>query len=200
MGGNKYHDFELLFEKRYSQGLQTTVMYTYSYAESQDFYYNEFDAKTLLPAQQPQPPPPFRVDRHLRATLRQGPQVGPNRPAEASGRRLAIELDLPGSKAGPPRPGPTLLLRRHQQHRERLQAQRIPARDVHLWFDPNLAYRGSGAIPSGFTGFEGRRCQPAGRLSPACFPRPSRLPPRGRLPRMGRQDPASLSPGGARQH
>ena len=42
--------------------------------------------------------------------------------------------------------------------------------DIHGWFDPAIAYRGSGAIPSGFTGFEGRSANQPGAYHVRVFP------------------------------
>lgn len=42
-GVNRYHDFQVQIEKRFTQGLQTSLMYARSKSEASDFYYNEFD-------------------------------------------------------------------------------------------------------------------------------------------------------------
>jgi hypothetical protein len=44
------------------------------------------------------------------------------------------------------------------------------SQDVHLWFNPDIAYRGTGAVPSGFTGFEGRSANQPGTFHERVFP------------------------------
>jgi hypothetical protein len=44
------------------------------------------------------------------------------------------------------------------------------SRDVHLWFDPDIAFRGTGAVPSGFTGFDGRAASQPGVFHTRVFP------------------------------
>jgi hypothetical protein len=170
MGGNKYHDLQLLFEKRYSQGLHTSVLYTYSYAESQDFYYNEFDEKPLY-----QPNTLNRPHRFVWTAIYELPfgkgrkfvQTGPLRHV-VGGWQLSWIYQ---AQSGPPTTwgnlfyyGDTGAIADAFQHRESHE------RDVHLWFDPTLAYRGSGAIPSGFTGFEGRSANQPGAFHQRVFP------------------------------
>lgn len=43
-------------------------------------------------------------------------------------------------------------------------------RNVHLWFDPQIAYRGTGAVPSTFSGFEGRSASQPGAFQVRTFP------------------------------
>ncbi len=44
------------------------------------------------------------------------------------------------------------------------------SRDIHTWFDPNIAFRGSGSIPQGFQGFEGRAAMQPGQFQTRTFP------------------------------
>lgn len=44
------------------------------------------------------------------------------------------------------------------------------AADLRQWFDPSIAFRGTGAIPSGFQGFEGRAAQQPGSYHVRMFP------------------------------
>ncbi|MCL5742939.1 MAG: hypothetical protein M1541_03285, partial [Acidobacteria bacterium] len=48
MGSNKYYDIQVQFERRFSRGFQSAVMYTYAHGEEQDYYYNEFDPKPMV--------------------------------------------------------------------------------------------------------------------------------------------------------
>jgi hypothetical protein len=68
MGGTRYHDLEVLFEKRYSRGFHTSVMYTYSNSETQDYYLNEFDALPSYEANNLTRPHRLVWTKRLRAT------------------------------------------------------------------------------------------------------------------------------------
>ena len=46
----------------------------------------------------------------------------------------------------------------------------VHSKDIHQWFDGSIAYRGSGSIPSGFVGFEGRASNQPGSYNTRVFP------------------------------
>jgi hypothetical protein len=46
----------------------------------------------------------------------------------------------------------------------------VHSKDIHVWFDPNIVYKGSGAVPSGFVGFEGRSGSQPGSYHVRMFP------------------------------
>ena len=48
--------------------------------------------------------------------------------------------------------------------------EKAHSQDVHLWFDPSIAYRGTGPVPSGFNGFEGRAANQPGTFHRRVFP------------------------------
>jgi hypothetical protein len=48
--------------------------------------------------------------------------------------------------------------------------EEVHADNIHLWFDPSIAYRQSGAIPSGFVGFDGRSGTQPGAYHVRVFP------------------------------
>jgi hypothetical protein len=43
-------------------------------------------------------------------------------------------------------------------------------KDIHAWFDPGIAYRGSGPLPANFAGFEGRAANQPGAFHTRVFP------------------------------
>jgi hypothetical protein len=45
----------------------------------------------------------------------------------------------------------------------------VHSKDIHMWFDPSIAYKGTGPIPAGFTGFEGRSSMQAANWQVATF-------------------------------
>jgi hypothetical protein len=170
MGGNTYHDFSILMNRRYSQGLHTAVMYTYAYSETQDYYHNEFDSE-----------PSWRVsDQHrphrfVWTAIYELPFGRGKRWAQAGvpnylfgGWQLSSHYQF---QSGPPTnwgnyffygdPDNIEDVFKHSESRER---------DIHLWFDPSIAYRGSGPLPEGFTGFEGRAAAQPGAFHTRVFP------------------------------
>jgi hypothetical protein len=48
---------------------------------------------------------------------------------------------------------------------------KVNSADIHTWFDPTIAYKGTGAIPAGFVGFEGRSANQASAYQLRVFPR-----------------------------
>src|SRR5439155_13073063 len=40
-----YHDLQVQFERRFSRGFQTSVLYTYAASDTTDYYLNEFDTQ-----------------------------------------------------------------------------------------------------------------------------------------------------------
>jgi hypothetical protein len=170
MGGNKYHDFQLLFEKRYSQGFHTSVIYTYSYAESQDFFYNEFDADPSY-----QPNNLNRPHRFVWTAIYELPFGKGRKWVQSSPLRHVVggwQLSwIYQAQSGPPTAwGNYFYYGDMNEIANVLQHSESSRSDVHLWFDPNIAYRGSGAVPSGFTGFEGRAANQPGNFHARVFP------------------------------
>jgi len=170
MGRNKYHDFELLFEKRYSHGLHTAVLYTYSYAESQDFYYNEFDTKPSY-----QPNNLNRPHRLVWTAIYELPfgkdrkwlQTGPLQHL-VGGWQLSWIYQF---QSGPPTTWGNLFYYGDiNKIADAFKHSESHNRDVHLWFDPSIAHLGTAPIPSGFTGFEGRSANQPGVFHQRVFP------------------------------
>lgn len=169
-GGARYHDLELQLERRLSKGFQTTVIYTRAYSTKQNEYRNEFD-----------PAPAWRSDNAVRphrfvwsaiwelpfgrrrAWITSGPvqhlvggwqlswiyQYQSGAATSWSNRFFYGDLQKLGD-----------LFAHESTH----------ARDIHMWFNPSIAYRGTGAIPSGFQGFEGRSAMQPGQYHVRVFP------------------------------
>lgn len=170
LGGNRYHDLQVQLERRFARGFQTAVLYTRAYNEEQDFYNNEFDlAPSYRPSDQVRPnrfvwsaiwEMPFGRDR---AFVKSGPlqhvvggwqlswiyvyQDGP--PTNWANRFFYGDLNNIAS-----------LFNQSDVH----------GRDMHVWFDPSIAYRGAGAVPQNFQGFEGRSANQPGQYHVRVFP------------------------------
>jgi hypothetical protein len=169
-GGNRYHDMQIQFQRRLTAGLQTEAMYTYAFGEVQDVYFNEFDAAPSW-----RPSADARPHRLVWSAIYEMP-FGKGKKWLSNGFARYIAGDWQASwiyqyQSGPPTSWNNLFyygdvasigsaLKHDQTH----------SNDIHLWFDPSIAYRGTGAIPSGFTGFEGRAANQPGAFQVRMFP------------------------------
>lgn len=170
MGDVTYRDIQILVERRFSRGLATSFMYTNAASDEEDVYYNEFDSgPSARPADQVRP---HRIawsgSYELpigkgRAVVKEGflshvignwnvgwvYQRQGGAPTDWGNRFFYGDLDNIGDlfKSGDTR-----------------------SKDIHQWFDPSISYRGSGEIPSGFQGFEGRSNQQPGSYHVRMFP------------------------------
>ncbi len=169
-GNNSYHDLQVQFEKRFSRGFHMAVLYTRAYDVVADFYANEFD--TVLSERSGNNVRPHRfvwtglyelplgkgrrwVTSHPIQHVVGGWMVSwvyqrQNGPSTGWGNRF-FSGDLNNLEA----------LFRHNE---------VNKTDMHAWFDPALAFRGTGAIPSGFQGFEGRSALQPGSFHSRVFP------------------------------
>ncbi len=169
-GGNRYHDLQAQLNRRFTRGFQSTVMYTYAYGEESDFYLNEFDT---APSWRPQDS--IRPHRFVwsaiyelpfgktRRWVGSGPlqhivggwqlswvyQYQNGRVTDWGNRFFYGDLDKIGD------------LFKHDQ---------VNSKDIHVWFDPSIAYKASAAIPQGFQGFEGRSASQPGSYHVRVFP------------------------------
>ena len=169
-GGNRYHDLQVQFEKRFSHGLHSAVMYTRAFAETQDSYYNEFDAA-----------PSWRTNNDVRphrfvwSAIYELP-FGKEKRWLKSGvlRRLAGSWQLSWVYQRQSGPATSWANRFYygdpSQIGKLLQHDAARARDIHAWFDPSIVYTGSGAVPQDFQGFEGRAAMQPGTYHVRVFP------------------------------
>jgi len=169
-GGNRYHDLEVQFERRFSRGLQTAVIYTRATGELSDRYLNEVDAQ-----------PHWHMNNNVRPhrlvwnAIYQLPF--------GKGRRW-LTRGLPQHLVGgwgfswiyQYQSGPATTWANRffygdlNQIAGLLKHDEIHSKDLHLWFDPTARYTGTGAVPSGFQGFEGRSASQPGQFHVRVFP------------------------------
>ena len=152
----KYHDLQIQLEKRYSKGLRTVFAYTRAYGRS-SFRANEFDREYSW--QENTNTRPHRIAwtaiydlpfgkrrqwintsllRHIVGGWQTGfiYQFQSGTPLGFDNRFFYGDINRIGD-----------LLKHEDAH----------SKDIHTWFDPNIAWRtGAAAIPAGFSGFEGR--------------------------------------------
>jgi hypothetical protein len=171
MGRNKYRDVEIQLEKRYANGLQMAVMYTYARGTVRDYYANPFDARPSWETNNLVLPHRFVWSSIYALPFGKGRRWLSQGPARyvAGGWQLSWIYEYQMGAATSwgnvfyyGDPGQMESLFKHGQ---------IHGQNVDAWFDPTIAYKGSGSIPSGFVGFEGRSSQQPGQYQVRTFPR-----------------------------
>ncbi|MFB3825785.1 MAG: TonB-dependent receptor domain-containing protein [Bryobacteraceae bacterium] len=169
-GRTTYHDAQVQFEKRFSHGLQSSVMYTNAHSEAQDYYFNEFDANPSW-----RPNDDVRRHRVVWSAIYQLP-FGKGKPflKQGIGRHLAGGWQVSWVyqyQEGPPLGfGNVFYYGDIKDLPKLLNHEEAHARDIHTWFDAGLIYTGPGAIPAGFTGFEGRSNMQIANFQKRVFP------------------------------
>ncbi len=165
-----YNDFQLQLEKRFSHGLQTAILYTRAKEREESVYLNEFDARPSVA-----PPTDVRPHRFVWSGIFEFP-FGRGRRWLARNPLRFLVGDWQASwiyqyQSGPPTSwgnrffyGDPSQLARIARHKE------VHAGNIHLWFDPAIAYRGTGAVPADFVGFEGRSALQPGAFHVRVFP------------------------------
>ena len=169
-GYNKYHDLQLLVERRFTKGFTSSFMYTRASSYVADFYLNEFDSK-----------PSERINNN----------VLPHRAAWTmiyetpfgKGRRLVKNGPLSylvgnwnvswiyQRQSGPATDWGNRFFYGDVNNLESLfRSNELRSNDLRQWFDGGLAYRGAGAVPAGFVGFDGRSGNQPGTYHVRVFP------------------------------
>jgi len=169
-GGNRYHDLQVQLERRFARGIQTAVMYTRAYNCEQDYYHNEFDdSPSWRPSDQ------VRPHRFVWSAIWELP-FGKGKPWADTGalRYIAGGWQLSWIcqfQNGPPTNwGNRFFSGDLERIPELLRHKDVHSKDVHAWFAPGTAFKGSGALPQNFQGFEGRTAQQPGQYHVRVFP------------------------------
>jgi hypothetical protein len=170
-GGMKYNDLEVQFEQRFTHGFTSTVLYTFTHSTVQDWYANPFD-----------PAPSWEINnnalphRFVWTGIYQFP-FGRGQKFATKGILKAIAGGWSAGWIYQRNSGPALQWNNLFYYgdlskiTDLLAHDTVNAQDIHTWFDPNIAYKGSGAIPSGFNGFEGRAANQPSAYQLRVFPR-----------------------------
>lgn len=170
LGANWYHDFQFEFDKRFSKGLQTSVNYTYSASANQDYYANEFDSTPSW-----EPSTSIRPNRLVWSAIYELP-FGKGRTWLQTNPLRHVAGNWQLSWIYQYQDGPLLTWGNRffygdlSKLDQIMNHDQVNSQNIHLWFDPNIAFRGTGAIPDGFTGFEGRSANQPGTYHVRVFP------------------------------
>ena len=192
-----YNDVELQFRKRFARGFQSAVAYTHQ-ASRQQWQPNQFD-----PALAWELNPNTRPNRLAWTTVWELP-FGKGRQWLTQGPLQHVVGGWQLSWVAQYQTGPLISWGNLYYYGSLDQAvaalnhpgQESASHNVEEWFNPNAVYSNvinpadsaTGAIPSGFVGFEGRYGFPAEYLPGAPLPAVHRLPARRRAPQLGRQN------------
>lgn len=161
-GRIRYHDLQVLLERRFTSGFHSSVMYTYAASRLRANFLNEFDLEPM-----DQPNNTVRPHRFVWVGIWELP-LGKGKRWASRGLARHIAGGWQLSWIYQAQSGPTVswgnlfFYGDLAQLKERLRTKEVRSSDIHLWFDPSVAYTGTGPIPTGFVGFEGRAAlQPA---------------------------------------
>jgi hypothetical protein len=179
-GANIYHDLQLQVDRRFSGGFQTVAMYTYAYGRESDYYHNQFDTAPTF-----RPQDSIRPHRFVWSAIYQLP-FGKGRTWVKDGPLQHIIGGWQTSWIYQYQTGATTNWGSggHAHHptgnrffygdldniADLFNHKGVNSKDIHVWFDPSIAYRGTGAIPQGFNGFEGRSAMQPGNFHVRAFP------------------------------
>jgi hypothetical protein len=170
-GHTNYRDISFLLERRFTRGFAGSFMYTWASSKSTDWMANEFDTA-----------PTERINNN----------VMPHRIAVTGTYELPWGKGRYWLKEGPVswivggwnlggvfqvQSGPAasdwanrFFYGDINQLGDLFKHDEVHSKDIHAWFDSSLAYRGTGSIPSGFVGFDGRSAAQPGSYHVRVFP------------------------------
>lgn len=171
-GYTKYHDLELMVERRFTKGFQTSFMYTYATSRVRDWYANEYD---LLPTERPNNNVlPHRIawTGVYEMPFGKGRSFVKNGPlAYLIGNwNISGVLQI---QSGPATGdwGNRFFYGDQGQLESLFKHDEVHSKDYLQWFDKSLAWTTStSAPPSGFVGFEGRSSAQPGSYHERVFP------------------------------
>ena len=170
-GTNRYHDLQVSFEKRMSKGLQTSVLYTRAVDWVKDYIPNEY-----APNPQWRPGADVRPHRFVWSLIYELPfgkghayvNKGPMQHIIGGWMLSWIYQYQNGPASG-------WNDRRYfygdqSQLASAFNHDAVNSKDIHQWFDPGISFKGTGPVPAGFVGFEGRSALQAAGWQVATFP------------------------------
>lgn len=170
LGRVRYHDLQVLAQKRFSRGFSASVAYTYTNSDIKDWFANEFDPEPSWRVSDLAVPHRIAITAIWELPFGKGKRwLATGAPAMlAGGWRLSSIYQY---QSGPPTKwanrfyyGDLSNISAVFRHDEAW------SKDMHQWFDPGIAYTGQGPIPQGFQGFEGRSASQPGTYQVRMFP------------------------------
>jgi hypothetical protein len=156
-GKTIYNDFQVQLDKRFSRGLNFQFSYTWANGRDADWYKNQFEqTPTWRPSNN------ARGHRFVNTGIYEMPF--------GKGRTWVTENPVQHIVGGwnvgwiySFQSGPytgdwnnEFFYGDMNQLLDVMDAGNTQDKDIHQWFNPNIVYKGSGAVPANFVGFEGR--------------------------------------------
>jgi hypothetical protein len=175
-----YRDITVDFQKRFSYGFMSSVVYTRSSGALQDYYLNPFDAGPSWEASIVAPPNRFVWSTVWELPAGKGKRWLTHGPLEKALGGWQISWLYEYQTGLWQDPYITTALRFWGNDFFYGDANDLPklmnhdaaqAQNTLEWFLPSVAYKGTGPIPAGFEGFEGRAANQPGSFQVRTFPR-----------------------------
>ena len=159
-----YRDLQIQFEKRFSRGFTSSVLYTYAGSEVQDWYKNEFDAAPSWEINNLTRPHRFAWSGIYQLPFGRGRSFVTKGPAQHILGGWQIGWIYQRNSGSPPTWGDRFYYGDISKIGDLLKHDEVNSKNIHVWFDPSIAYGRPGTpqnsdrnpIPSSFVGFEGR--------------------------------------------
>lgn len=166
-----YHDLQLLVERRFTAGFTGSFMYTYAKSQVADWQANQFD--NFLTERPNNNVLPHRIA----ATAVYELPFGKGRTYLKDGflSHLIGNWNTSGVfqvQSGPATGdwGNRFFYGDVSKIADAFKHEEVNSKDIHQWFDPSIAWRGTTAPPSGFVGFDGRSAAQPGEYHVRMFP------------------------------
>jgi len=168
----KYHDLQLLVERRMTRGIQASFMYTWVSSYSGDYFLNEFDR---FPSERINDN--TRPHRVVLTSIWQTP-FGKGRTWVKEGflSHIVGNWNLSGVYQWQMGEATDWGNRFFYGNIDKQTLQRlfkhdeVRSKDILQWFDGSIAWRGTGAPPADFVGFDGRTANQPGSYHVRMFP------------------------------
>ena len=171
VGYVSYGDLQMQLEKRFSKGFMSSVMYTYAKSTAADFYSNEFDSAPTARPNNNTLPHRFVWSAIYELPFGKGRSFLTSGPMQhvVGGWQLSWIYQI---QSGPAMGdfGNRFFYGDINNIANLFNHDNVHSNDIHMWFDPSVAYRGTGAIPANFNGFEGRSANQPGAYQIRMFP------------------------------
>ncbi len=180
-GGNRYHDLQLQFERRFSRGFQTTLLYTYAYGEEQDWWMNEYSQTPTWRPQNDIRPHRFVWTSIYQLPFGKGRRWVTSSPLQHIVGGWQLSWVYQYQNGGPVEWGNRIFYGDPEKDLPRiLNSSESRNADMKQWFDPSISWRGlkradgsydtSVDPPANFVGFEGRSGKQLASYTARVFP------------------------------
>jgi hypothetical protein len=167
---NKYKDLQVQVEKRFQKGLQLTALYTRASDWAQGFYMNEYDPVGTWTPSADVRPHRFVLSGIYEVPFGKGKKWLAHSPLGYAAGGWQFSWIYQFQSGAPLNWGKLFYYGDPNQLASIANHDTVHDADIHMWFDPAIAYKGSGSVPANFAGLEGRSAQQPGSFQARTFP------------------------------